>query len=42
MMSRHSDPRTGEETFRLTNVTRAEPSPDLFLVPPGYRTLERM
>lgn len=42
MMSRHSDPRTGEETFRLTNVTRGEPSPDLFQVPPGYRTLERM
>ena len=42
MMSRHNDPRTGEETFRLTNVNRTEPSPDLFQVPPGYHTLERM
>jgi len=42
MMSKHSDPRTGEETFRLTNVNRGEPSPDLFQVPPTYHTLEKM
>jgi len=42
MMSRHSDPRSGEETFRLTNVTRGEPSPDLFQVPPTYHTVDKM
>jgi hypothetical protein len=42
MMSRHSDPRTGEETFRLINVTRGEPSPDLFQVPASYRTADKM
>ena len=41
MMSKHSDPRTGEEIFRLTNVTRGEPSPDLFQVPLSYRTVEK-
>ena len=42
MMSKHSDPRTGEESFRLTNVTRGEPSPDLFQVPASYHTMEKM
>jgi hypothetical protein len=32
-----SDPRTGEETFRLTNIRRDEPSPELFQVPAGYK-----
>ena len=31
-----SDPRTGEATTRLTNVSRSEPDPALFQVPPGY------
>jgi hypothetical protein len=34
-MTKHSDPRTGEETFRLTNIRRGEPSPDLFQPPAG-------
>jgi len=34
--SRRTDPRFGETTFRLENVVRAEPSPDLFQVPPDY------
>src|ERR1035441_2323236 len=29
-MTKHSDPRTGEQIFRLTNIRRGEPSPDLF------------
>jgi hypothetical protein len=37
LMTRHSDPRTGEETFRLTNVQRGEPGSDLFMLPPGYQ-----
>ena len=32
----HSDPRTGETVFTLTNVKRVEPAASLFQVPPGY------
>jgi len=42
MMTKHTDPRSGEETFRLTNVSRGEPSPDLFQVPPTYHTVDKM
>jgi hypothetical protein len=31
-----SDPRTGETTTRLTNISRSEPDPSLFQVPAGY------
>jgi hypothetical protein len=37
----HSDPRTGEEVFRLTNVSGVEPAPYLFQVPAGYQITER-
>ena len=30
------DPRSGDTAYRLTNIVRAEPPPDLFVVPPGY------
>lgn len=30
------DPRSGDTVYRLTNIVRAEPPPDLFVVPPGY------
>ena len=33
LLSRHRDPQTGETEFRLTNIKRTEPSPDLFKVP---------
>jgi hypothetical protein len=36
LMTRHSDPRTGETTYRLTNVNRAEPDRSLFEVPGDY------
>jgi hypothetical protein len=36
VLTKHNDPRTGESTYRLTNVVRAEPDPSLFLVPPDY------
>ncbi len=36
VMSRHSDPRTGETTYKLTNINRAEPAKSLFEVPSGY------
>lgn len=35
--SSHTDPRTGDETFQLTNISRAEPPSTLFQVPPDYR-----
>jgi membrane-associated protease RseP (regulator of RpoE activity) len=33
----HSDPRSGEETYQLTGISRAEPAPYLFQVPAGYQ-----
>ena len=33
-----SDPRAGDTIYRLTNVKRGEPSPELFKVPADYRT----
>jgi hypothetical protein len=30
------DPRSGETTYRLTNIVRAEPPPDLFMVPADF------
>ncbi len=41
VMTRHSDPRTGEEIFRVTNINRGEPGADLFQVPPSYTLNER-
>lgn len=40
VMSRHSDPRSGETTYRLTNIDRTEPAKHLFEVPPGYTVSE--
>jgi hypothetical protein len=40
VMSRQNDPRFGETTYRLTNVTRAEPAPDLFAVPSDFKVVE--
>jgi hypothetical protein len=36
VLTRHSDPRTGESTYRLVNIIRAEPDRSLFMVPPDY------
>ena len=36
VMTRHSDPRNGETTYRLTNISRAEPAASLFQVPSDY------
>jgi hypothetical protein len=40
VMTRHSDPRSGETTYRLTNINRAEPDKMLFEVPAGYTVKE--
>jgi hypothetical protein len=34
--SKHSDPRTGESTYTLSNISRGEPNPSLFQVPSDY------
>jgi hypothetical protein len=34
--SKTSDPRFGETSYKLVNVVREEPAPDLFTVPQGY------
>ena len=41
VMSKHSDPRTGDESFRLTNISRSEPAAYLFQAPAGYQITER-
>lgn len=40
VMTKNSDPRTGENTYRLTNIIRSEPSPALFQVPGDYKVEE--
>ena len=39
VMSKTTDPRFGEQTYRLTNIVRAEPDPSLFSVPTGYKVI---
>jgi hypothetical protein len=39
LMSRQSDPRVGETVYRVTNLTRGEPSPSLFEVPANYKIM---
>jgi hypothetical protein len=36
VLTRQSDPRLGETVYRLTNIDRSEPPPDLFKVPDGF------
>jgi len=36
VLTKHSDPRTGESSYRLQNIVRAEPDRSLFMVPPDY------
>jgi len=38
--SKRSDPRIGEQTFRLTNIVRAEPNLSLFTVPADFRIVD--
>lgn len=40
IMTRHTDPRFGENSYQLTNINRSEPARDLFEVPPGYAVRE--
>jgi hypothetical protein len=36
VLTKHSDPRVGETIYRLTNIVRAQPDPNLFVVPADY------
>jgi hypothetical protein len=40
VMSKRSDPRMGEQTFRLTNIVRAEPDASLFTVPADFKMID--
>ena len=40
VMTKHSDPRNGETTYKLTNINRAEPAKSLFEVPAGFTVKE--
>jgi hypothetical protein len=41
VMRKHSDPRGGETSTRMTNVSRAEPPRTLFDVPVDYKVTDR-
>jgi len=41
VMSKRTDPRTGDETFRMTNIRKGEPGSYLFQPPSGYQINER-
>ena len=40
VMTKHSDPRTGDTTYRLQGVVRAEPDRSLFTLPADYTLKE--
>jgi hypothetical protein len=39
---RFVDPRVGERVYRLTSIVRGEPSPQLFMVPADFTTLDAL
>src|SRR2546427_7297951 len=41
VFSQHNDPRIGETTYSLVNVSRADPTASLFQVPPYYTLQEK-
>jgi hypothetical protein len=40
VLTKHSDPRNGDTTYRLTGIVRAEPARSLFDLPPDYTLKE--
>jgi hypothetical protein len=40
VLSKVSDPRTGEFTRRLTNISRNAPDPSVFQIPAGYEVID--
>ncbi len=41
VMSKSSDPRMGETIYKLSSLSRGEPDPALFQVPPGFTIKDR-
>ena len=41
VMTKRSDPRTGETVFRLAAITRAEPDHSLFELPADYKIVQQ-
>ena len=40
VLSKNSDPRNGDSTNRLTNISRSEPDPSLFQIPTDYEIID--
>jgi hypothetical protein len=40
MLVIHNDPRSGQQTVTVTNVSRAEPPETMFQIPPDYRVVD--
>ena len=40
VLSKNSDPRNGNSTTRLTNITRSEPDSSLFQIPADYEVID--
>jgi hypothetical protein len=40
VLSKNVDPRTGENTMKLLNISRADPLPTLFVPPPDYTVVD--
>jgi hypothetical protein len=40
ILSKRRDPRFGESTYSVTNVTRSEPYAELFLPPSDYKLID--
>lgn len=40
VFSKHQDPRTGETVFRLTDISRSEPTASLFQPPADYQVID--
>ena len=38
--SQRDDPRSGQQTFRLSNIVRGEPDPSLFTVPSDFKMID--
>lgn len=40
LLIKHTDPRGGNQTFRITEVKRGDPDPQLFQIPEGFRIVD--
>jgi len=40
VLTKRSDPRSGDSTIQILNLSRVEPDPSLFMVPPDYSVVD--